>query len=298
MVARIDDMIDALAARQYGVVTRVQLIQQGITADAVDGRVKARRLRPLHRGVYVVGPLIVPRAREMAAILACGARSCLSHLSAGALWQLIAGQGEAALIDVSVANGDRGQRPGIRVHRVSSWKENHVTCLEGIPITSVCRTLFDLATVLDRRDLERALLQAERLQLLDRNELLSMTKTRVRRAGTPMLRTLLQSDAGPEWTQSEAEERFLALIRRSQLPTPETNVSIAEYRVDFLWRRERLVVEVDGFRHHSSQQMFESDRRRDARITSMGLRVVRVTWRQIVKEPEATAARVALCLRE
>ena len=297
MSSRNDDMIDALAARQLGVVTRGQLLEHGVTAAAVDGRVKARRLRPVHRGVYVAGPVLAPHAREMAAVLACGPRSRLSHRNAGGLWQLITAPGESAPVEVSVAQGDRGHRPNIRVYRVSSWNENDVTILEGIPITSVCRTLCDLATVLGERELERALARADRMRLLDHDLLLAMTTQRARRTGTPVLRRLLRSETGPAWTRSEAEERFLALIRRAQLPLPETNVPMVDCEVDFFWRQQRLVVEVDGFAFHSSQRMFESDRRRDARLTAMGLRVMRVTWRQIMKEPEATLARVvqALC---
>jgi len=97
-------------------------------------------------------------------------------------------------------------------------------------------------------------------------------------------------------TRSGAEERFLDLVRRGRLPQPETNVVVRGHEVDFLWRAERLVVEVDGFAFHASRRSFESDRRRDAELAAAGWRVVRVTWRQVVDEPHATLVCVAQAL--
>jgi very-short-patch-repair endonuclease len=108
---------------------------------------------------------------------------------------------------------------------------------------------------------------------------------------------LLDDDARPAITRSEAEERLLVLIRASELPHPEVNVRVGYHEVDFLWRSQRLVVEVDGFRFHSSRAAFERDRLRDAELAAMGFRVVRVTWRQLVNRPEAVVTRIATALR-
>ena len=97
-------------------------------------------------------------------------------------------------------------------------------------------------------------------------------------------------------TRSEAEERLLLLIRKAQLRPPETNVRVEGYEVDFFWRIERLIVEVDGFAFHSSTRPFELDRRRDAALTVAGFRVIRLTWTRIVSEPEATVALLARAL--
>jgi very-short-patch-repair endonuclease len=107
---------------------------------------------------------------------------------------------------------------------------------------------------------------------------------------------LIEADAAPALTRSEAEERMLALIRRAELPIPELNVRIGRYEVDFLWREQKLVVEVDGFRFHSSRSAFERDRLRDAELAAQGFHVLRVTWRQIVDTPEALVARIAMAL--
>jgi very-short-patch-repair endonuclease len=295
MTFSVDELIEDIAARQMGLVTRAQLRAAGIAADVIDRRVRANRLRQVHRGVYRVGPLVAPRSRELAAVLACGPRAALSHRSAGALWELLPAADESAPIDISVSQGNRGRRPNIRVHRVS-LPAHDVTSLEGIPVTSVCRTVLDLAALLGARDLERVLAQAERQHHLDQPTLQSIAANHAGRPGAPVLRALLQNEARPALTRSEAEERFLSLIRKAQLPAPETNVLAGEYEVDFLWRRERLVVEVDGFAFHSARQNFESDRRRDARLAARGLSVVRVTWRQLVQEPEAMVARLAQAL--
>ena len=295
MTLAVDELIEQLAAKQLGLVTRTQLRAAGVPADVIDRRVRVRRLRQLHRGVYRVGPLVATRSRELAAVLACGPlHAALSHKSAGMLWQLLPWD-ESAPIDVSVSQGNRGRRPNIRIHRVS-LHAGDVTSLEGVPVTSVFRTLLDLSAVIGGRDLERVLAQAERQHGLDRSTLESLADRHAGRPGAPTLRALLVSDAGMSLTRSEAEERFLALIRKAQLPAPETNVQLGEYEVDFVWRRERLVVEVDGFAFHSSRHNFELDRRRDGWLMSRGISVMRVTWRQLVQEPTALVARVAQLL--
>lgn len=100
----------------------------------------------------------------------------------------------------------------------------------------------------------------------------------------------------PEMTRSEAERRFLALIRAARLPTPRTNVRVGRHEVDFVWPAERLIVEVDGFRYHGSRHAFERDRARDTDLAALGYTVVRVTWRQITEESHALIARIARAL--
>lgn len=110
------------------------------------------------------------------------------------------------------------------------------------------------------------------------------------------MRALVEAQHAPGVTRSEAEERFLALVRRAKVAAPVLNVAIAGFKVDFLWRAEKLVVEVDGRAFHTSHRRFESDRSRDAVLVAAGMRVMRVTWNQIVREPEALVARVAQAL--
>lgn len=311
MAANPDDLIAKLAAEQHGLLTRAQLLEHGVTAHTVTARVRARRFRLVHRGVYLIGPLVSPRAREMAAVLACGPGAAVSHASAARLWSpapdrsrsrsphgahAVDVTGAIPPVDITIARGDRRHRSGIRVHRAASLEPEDMAILDGIPVTTPVRTLLDLAGVTGRRELEEAVARAERDGLIDRVELRGIVAHRAGRPGSRVLRDLLGGDAPLAITRSEAEERLLALLRKAQLPGPHTNAPIGNYEVDFLWKREQLVVEVDGFAHHASRHRFEGDRRRDATLTARGLRVMRVTWRQIVDEPMAVAARIAQAL--
>ena len=109
------------------------------------------------------------------------------------------------------------------------------------------------------------------------------------------LREAIGSEA-PALTRSDAEDRFLSLVAKAQLAAPETNVRLSPYEVDALWRDQSLIVEIDGFAVHSTRVAFERDRARDAELQARGLRVIRVTWRQLVDEPEAVVARLARAL--
>lgn len=163
-------------------------------------------------------------------------------------------------------------------------------------VTAPARTLLDLAEVVSSRELERAVAEAQVRGLVRISQLHAAIARAPGRHGAAPLRALLDADTGPALTRSEAEQRLLTLVRAARLRSPETNVRFGRYEVDFLWRAERLVLEVDGYAFHSSRAAFERDRLRDAELQLAGLRVVRVTWRQIVDEPEALVARLAQAL--
>jgi very-short-patch-repair endonuclease len=232
----------------------------------------------------------------MAAVLACGNGAVLSHRSAAALWSVGPYTIDGDPIDVTVVGPRRGCRPGIRAHHVRSLEGDEVTTLQRIPITAPARTLLDLARVASARELEAAVAEAERRYLTTERELLALFARHRARRGTRALRHLLDRGTRPALTRSEAEKRCLGLIRRARLDPPEVNVRLGPYEVDFLWREQRLVVEVDGFAYHSDRAAFERDRRRDADLAALGYTVVRVTWRQLVDEPAAVVARVAQAL--
>jgi len=284
-----------LAARQRGVITREQLSEVGLTREAIDHWLRAARLHSLYRGVYLLGHLKPTKgARELGAVLACGPGAVVSHRSAAGLWRLL--PDPAGDIDITLAGRHCGVKQGMRIHRVDALDRRDVRRLGGIPVTSPARTILDLATAVPLRDLERALAEAQARRLVRRNDLLSLLARRSGRPGVRVLRALMDDDAVPALTRSEAEDRLLALIRAAELPAPEVNVQVGRYEVDFLWREQRLVVEVDGFRFHSSRAAFERDRLRDAGLAGMGFRVFRTTWRQIVQGPEALVARIAAAL--
>jgi len=290
---RTESRIVELAAGQHGLVTRAQLLASGLSRDAIRWRVRVGRLRPVQRGIYLVGPLEHPRMRERAAVLACGAGAVVSHRSAGHLWGVCEARGGP--VEVSLPSGNRGRRPGVRPHRVR-LRRDEVTALDGIPVTTPARTILDLAAQASFREVEQAVALAERCGLVGREELERIVARYPRRAGVRVLRAILGAAAGPALTRSEGEERLLALIRKGRLPEPELNVTVERFEVDFLWRRARLVVEVDGFAFHGSRVRFERDRQRDAALAAAGFRVMRVTWRQLASEPEALLVRLAQAL--
>lgn len=286
-----------LARRQHGVVTRAQLLELGLGPDAIHYRAKAGTFRRLYRGVYLAGPIMPPHAREMAAVLACGPAALLADWSAAALWELVPPREDRpAPVHVVTVGRWSADRPGIRVRRVRRLATGDRTERYGIPVTSPARTLLDLAVVAGPRDLERAVARAEREQLVEPDRLQAMAARHKGRRGAPALRAVLERAGGPALTRSEAEDRFLCLVREAQLPPPETNVRVGGYELDFLWPDHGIAVEVDGYRFHSSRSRFESDRRRATRLAARGIQVIPLTWRQIVEEGMATAVQVGQAL--
>ncbi|HET8758792.1 MAG TPA: type IV toxin-antitoxin system AbiEi family antitoxin domain-containing protein [Solirubrobacteraceae bacterium] len=271
-----DAAIAALAARQQGVVTTAQLAAAGIAERAVAHRVANGRLCRVFRGVYRVGPITAPYGIEMAAVLATG--GALSHHTAAALWGVRPpSDGE---IHVMVT-GTAKSRRGLRVHRTRSLDAAvHL----GLPLTTVPRTLHDLAPRLSQGELERAVEEAVIRGLAKPEQL----------ASRPALRRATIEE--PQITRSEAERRLRRLIRAARLPRALTNTRVAGWEVDALWPRERLVVEVDGFAYHGNRAAFERDRRKDAALVAAGYRVVRITWRQLVDEPHVVVALLARLL--
>jgi very-short-patch-repair endonuclease len=291
-----EGLIHEVARRQHGVITRAQLIEAGFTPRMVWRRLEQQRLTAIHRGVYVLGPLTAPHTREMAAILACGGETWVSHGTAGGVWNIGPPPGPSIPVEVTVL-GRSISRPGIQAYRVAELAASEQTEWNGIPITTPARTLLDLAGALGRearvRELEQAVARAERNGLTSREEWLALAARHPRRRGSHLLRSLVETPGGPAMTRSEAEDRLLALIRRARLPSPQVNELVAGYEVDFAWRAFGLVVEVDGFAFHSAQRRFDGDRRRDGDLVAAGYRVIRVTWRHITREPEAVLARIA-----
>jgi hypothetical protein len=290
---QLDRAVVALAQRQYGVVAWAQLDDLGMSTKVAKTWVAAGRLHRLHRGVYALGhPLVGTQGHWLAAVFAVGPGAVLSHRSAAALWGLLAGDGRHP--DVLVARKLR-RRPGIAVHCASSLPEWQVTIRDGIPVTSVARTLVDLAGVVSPRLLERALGQAEVLRLYDRGAIEAILATHPRRTGTATLRRLLaREDLSTVLSGIALEERLLELCDSAGLPRPELNVPFTlpdgtPIRIDALWREARLAVEVDERWSHSTRSAFVRDRRRDAQLTLAGMRPVRLSGMDLTRDAVRTA---------
>jgi very-short-patch-repair endonuclease len=158
---------------------------------------------------------------------------------------------------------------------------------DGIPVTNPARTLLDLAGQVGADELAEAINEAHVHRLVSQATLLHLIPKNRGRPGIRSLRSICAD--GRRMTRSAAERRFLSLLRRTQLPLPQTNAKLGGYEVDFLWPDEGLVVETDGWAAHSSRAAFERDRKRDAELAGLGISVIRVTWRQLSEEPAATA---------
>lgn len=279
-----------LARRQHGVVAREQLITSGMSSDAIQHRVERGRLHRLWRGVYAVGrPEVSERGRWLAAVLTCGPDARLSHCSAARLWGFQLRR--PPMIDVAVPSrvARRGRR-GIRVHRQAHFEKTSQRVVDRIPVTDPVSTLVDLASCLSGAQLERAVNEADRLDLVDPETLRDAVAALPSRPGTGRLRQLLDHHTR---TDTGLERRFLGLVRSAGLPIPETQIWLHGYRVDFFWPDRGLIVETDGLRYHRTPSQQAEDRRRDQIHTAAGLTTVRFAEAQIRSEADHVKAVLA-----
>jgi hypothetical protein len=280
----VDEELAALVARQHGTIATWQLRSLGVSAPAITRLVRRRRLHRLHRGVYAVGHQELTRdGRFMAAVLAGGPQAVLSHQSAALHWGIHITS--RTRIDVTVPRYRR-RRPTIQFHE-STLPCDELTSLNTVAVTTVTRTLFDLAAVLPAHRLEAAINQAEVNRLGDPVSLGELLERYPHRRGVAALRAILARNlVGTQRTRSPLEVRFLAFLDAHDLPRPTvTNerMEVGDHAVepDCLWRRQRVIAELDGDRFHSTSRDRASDRQRDRVLAGAGWRVVRITWDDI-----------------
>jgi predicted transcriptional regulator of viral defense system len=287
-----DLWIAELATRQHGVVAWFQLRDAGIRRALVDFRLAQGRLHIVHRGVYAVGHrALTPEGRMLAAVLAYGPTAVLSHRPAAEHWGLLLGVSSAVHVTVP-GRGTLMRRRGIVVHRTP---DVDAETLRAVPVTTVPRTLLDLAATAGRRTLDRAIERAETLRLFDLAALEPMLAER--RPGVAVLRAALAVyDDAP--TRSELERRFLELCDEHDLPRPLVNTRVGGYEVDFLWPEQRVIVETDGLEWHSARGARARDHERDAALVLAGYRPHHVNWRQVVHQPATLAGLVRRLLGE
>ncbi len=248
-----------LAGGQFGIVDIAELASVGIDKRGAWRRHRSGRLFRLHNGVYSVVPPRLLRAEGhwLAAVKAAGPGAVLSHGDAAALWDLT--NPPSGRVHVSVpSTAGRRRRRDLVVHRCQSLSAKDVTRRNGIPVTTVARTLRDAKRTMSRARLEAMLERAERLRL-DTGWFFD----------------------GADVESTKLERRLLALCRRHRVPAPRTQQVIGPYTVDFLWPEAGLIVETDGWTTHGTRSKFEADRNRDAWLATRGYRVIRFTWRQL-----------------
>jgi very-short-patch-repair endonuclease len=194
-----------------------------------------------------------------------------------------------AWIDVLVSEGVTTTLSGIKTHRRRSIAAEPGRMVNRIPVTDPVATLVDLATCIESDELEEAVNEADRLDLLNPEELRSAIQLIRKRPGVGRLRKLLDRQTY-RVTHSVLEREFLRLVRATELPLPQTQVYLHGYRVDFYWPELGLVVETDGLRHHHTASQQATDRRRDQVHTEAGLTTLRFTTAQVRFEPEHVQA--------
>jgi hypothetical protein len=281
-----------IATRQHGVVSLGQLRRAGLSETTVRRHVARGSLHRVHRGVYAVGhPALSAEGRWLAAVLAVGGGpnaetgsvldywgAVVSHGSAACLWGLLPVTDHPA--DVSVpGDGGRAKRRGVRVHRSQTLVVGDVTLRRGIPVTRPARTIADLrrataegwAGAIPARELRKAIRQANVLAL-----------------------PIEESDTDP--TRGDLEGNFLRLCARHRIPSPEINVRIGPYLVDFLWRDRRLVVETDSYLHHRGKAAFREDRGRSLALKRLGYEALRLSEQQVNEEPDQVAETLSIAL--
>jgi very-short-patch-repair endonuclease len=284
-------LVAGLAERQHGVVAAWQLLAEGRTRGEIKARLRAGRLHPLYRGVYAVGhSRVTKRGRVMAAVLAYGPGALASHRTAAWLWEVLSDNRPRT--DVTVTGRSGASRAGIVLHRPRQLAEGDRTRVDGIPCTSVARTLLDIAATEPPRALRRAYEESERRRVLDLRDVWRVLADARGHRGAKPLRALVGDATGPvPLIRSEVEARFLDLVRAEGLPLPTMNVPFGEYELDAVWLDRKVVVEIDHYATHGHRRAFEGDRVRDIELQIAGFRVGRVTDEQIA-EPRETGARL------
>lgn len=283
-------MAAALAAPQHGVVARQQLVAAGMSTSAIDRAVASGRLIRLHRGVYAVGHAsLLPDAHRLAAVLAAGPGAVLSHTSAADAWGLLVDARARTDVTAPLARGRT--LPRISLHRTRLHPADQ-TELNGIPVTTVARTLMDVAATRPKRILERAMERSEELRLFDLIEIDDCLERNEGQRGAGRLRTAVADarPADPRKIRSWLERAVLKLIDEHRLPRPAVNLDVIGWEVDLHWPEHRVAVELDGWGAHRTRARFEDDHARDLALQADGWRVVRISYRQFRDDRETVAA--------
>jgi Protein of unknown function (DUF559) len=281
-----DAPIAALADRQHAVVAYRQLVALGYSHEAIKTRIATGRLHPIYKGVYAVGHRTLTReGRWMAAVLAYGPNAVLSHRSAAALWDLR--PVPATKIDVTVPGTSRKSRRHVRVHRARRLDPEDVTEIDGIPVTTLARTLIDLAAVVYPETLVKAIEASERQQRFDLTAIDAAIARAPTRKGVKRTRRALAAYRPPPTTKSRLERDVLKRLHARGMPEPLINTLVHDQEADLYWRQARLIVELDGTPYHRSPRELARDRAKDVTWQRNGEAVLRFTDDQLEEDMDA-----------
>jgi very-short-patch-repair endonuclease len=281
----IDARVAKRATCRHGIVTRSDLLELGLDDGAIGRRVEAGTLRRLHRGVFLYG-LARPtrRGRWLAAVLACGPSAVLSHRDAAALHGIR--PCNRARVDVTTRDRGRHGADGVELHLAQTLHPDDVTVVEGIRVTTVARTLLDLAPVVAPDHLAKAIHEWDVTDPRPGIDLASVDAVLVRnprRRGARALREAL-----PRYRprgRSDFEDALADLVAKAGFEAPERNshpdVNEDSIELDLYWPRRRLCIEADSWSVHGTVKAFHADRRKDRRLNAAGIRPLRFTWEDV-----------------
>jgi len=294
---RLERALALLASRQHGTISRAQLLALGFQPGEIQTRISCGRLIPLHRGVYAVGHSAISRdGRWLAATLATGAESALSFRDSSAAWSMGDFTFRTA-IEVTLPGTGSRQIEGIRVHRSRDLSHAHVTELRGIRVTTPAWTLRDLAGTLGARHFRQCFDAADRLGVLDWDELAYLIDNGRGHRGVSLLARYAQLDRRQaRRTRSMLELDFLAFCREEGFPEPLVNHTFESFEVDACWPKARLVVELDSWEWHRGRAAFERDRAKSSDLQAAGLHVIPVTDQRLRQERPRVADTIGTLL--
>jgi very-short-patch-repair endonuclease len=291
------DVFQALlfvAERQHGLITRAQALRKGLTAGAIRGRLKAGTWERVHAAVYrVTGSSRTWKQSLMAACLAAGRGSAVSHLAAAHLWKFPCGR---ECVQITITKTRSIHLEGVTVHRTSQLSGIDVVWVEHIPVTSATRTVIDLAGVLTRKDLAEVLDHA----LAERRFPLGYLRKRLAclgtqgRPGSGKLAALIEERVGePRRPGSAFERRLFRILAEAGLPLPQREYEVRPdgrlKRIDFAFVDFKLGIEADSYRHHSSLTDWSRDHERNQQLVALGWLVLPITYDQMVSDPSGVA---------
>jgi very-short-patch-repair endonuclease len=271
----VDHVVQALAGRQHGIVKSRQVSEAGLTKQAIRRRVEAGWLVPQYHGVYAVGhTALTDKSHLIAAVYACGEEALASHRAAGKLWGVL--RGSQPLEVTGPRSREVGK--GFTLHRSRLIHDEDRAHIDNIPVTSLARTLVDLADVLPETRLADAVHEAEVQRLFDLTQVQRVLERLPGRRGRHKLIRVLTAyrDVQP-FTRNRAERLVLQMCDEYGLPRPRTNTWVGSQEVDFYWPEAGLALEFDGGAVHRTTKAFHEDRKRDRALAARGIHVVRAT---------------------
>jgi hypothetical protein len=272
-----------LAARQHGVVSRDQLRRCGLSDRQITRATALSRLHAVHRGVFAVGhERLSASGRRAAAVLTCGTGAALGYRTAAAHWNLRATSGPT--IEIVVPRSSRPRHRNVRVHCHPQLLPDELTTRDGIRVTTVARTLLDLAAVLPPSALRRSVGQADVLRLFDRHAVAPLLLRHARHRGRRALEDVLRAWEEPDRVRSPQEETFPQLCARFGFPRPAINAVVLGMEVDAVFADHGIAVELGGYAFHSGAIQWEDDHEKRARLVAAGWTVLAYSWRQVQED--------------